>query len=267
MRGKLVVLMAAALLIAAAALAALWLFARPQTAPPPPSPPAEQLPPGVALLDRFAALDPQRWRVSDRERDGRHVENDLRPSQVGAHDGLAIVLNTAAEQGARYTSGEIQSVATFRYGYFEARMRVPRGQGVITGFFTYAGPAQGASAHEIDVEILGRETRRVYLTYHVGGHGTEKIVELPFDAADGFHVYGFEWTPEALRWYIDNRLVHEARGAGVARLNRPQTLIVNLWGTEALYRWAGRIDPVQAPWRLEVACIAQAERYLGRALC
>lgn len=267
MRGKLVVLTVAALLIGAA-LAVLWLMTRAPQPAPPPSAPVEQLPPGVALLDRFGSLDARHWRVSDRARDGWHVENDLRPSQVGAHNGLVILLDTASgEHGAHYTSGEIQSARAFQYGYYEARMRVPRGAGVVTGFFTYAGGGRGVSAHEIDVEILGRDTRRVYLTYHVGGRGTEKVVELPFDAADGFHVYGFEWTSDALRWYIDNRLVYEASGPGVARLNRPQTLIVNLWGTEALYRWAGRIDPVEAPWRLEVACIAQAERYMGRALC
>lgn len=256
--------------VAALALVALGVFlaSRPAPAPPPaPAPVEEELPPGVAFIDRFRTLDQERWQVSDRVRDGSWIENDYRRRQLGlGPNGLAISLDTSAGE-AKFTSGEIQSKDSFTYGYFEARMRVPRGEGLITGLFTWVGP-DGPSRHqELDIEILGRATRRLYASYHYGGGSVERIVELPFDAADGFHTYAIEWTPQAIRWYVDNRLVHEDTSARARSIVRPQRFIVNLWATEELYRWAGRIDPVDAPWRLEVACVARAERYLGRALC
>jgi beta-glucanase (GH16 family) len=90
---------------------------------------------------------------------------------------------------------------------------------------------------------------------------------LPFDAADGFHSYGFEWTADAVRWYVDNRLVHEERGARVGRMNRPQRFIVNLWNSRLLDRWVGDIDAAAAPWTMTVSCAAAAPAYEGRSLC
>jgi beta-glucanase (GH16 family) len=90
---------------------------------------------------------------------------------------------------------------------------------------------------------------------------------LPFDAADGFHTYAFEWRPDAIRWYVDGVMVHEARGARVERMTAEQRLFVNLWNTEQLHRWTGRIRAHDAPWTLNVSCVAQAPVYPGRPLC
>ncbi len=62
-------------------------------------------------------------------------------------------------------------------------------------------------------------------------------------------------------------VVHEANGSRVEQMTSPQRFIVNLWNTEQLYRWTGRVRPSEAPWTLHVACVAQAREYSGRSLC
>ncbi len=210
------------------------------------------------------------WWLSDRGSNGWWAENDWRADHVrGSEDGIELVLERSRIEGAApMSSGEIIHGETFQYGYFETRMRAARGEGIVTGFFTFA--RDGASQktwNEIDVEILGRSTDRVELTVHAEGRKTHKTVELGFDAADGFHTYGFEWAPDAVRWYIDGVMVHEATGPVVERLRREQKLHVSLTGTRGLEAWAGRLDLDGGPYVMNVACVAYAPSYEGDELC
>jgi beta-glucanase (GH16 family) len=71
---------------------------------------------------------------------------------------------------------------------------------------------------EIDVfELCGKSAthdRRDYMTVHVFSTPDEKrhwqigaYWESPARLAEDFHVYGFEWDPSELRWFVDGVLV------------------------------------------------------------
>ncbi len=224
---------------------------------------------GVAFIERFRTLDSNRWVFSDGWDNGAFMENDWRRSALSTGpEGLAITMDWNPQGSKKlFASGELQSRESFQYGYFEARMRVPRGEGLVTGLFTYTQPQGRSTWEEIDIEILGRDTRTMEVTYHVHGRSRQTAIDLGFDASEGFHTYAFEWTEDALRWYVDNRLVHEVRGARVDDLRRSQRFYIQLWNTAELYRWAGHINPEEAPWVLNVACVAQAREYRGASLC
>lgn len=253
--------------------AAAWVltFGGDGPAPAPAAPPQQQerATPENGFVDRFASLDLERWTVSDGWSNGDWTENEWRAGQARpGQEGLTLTLApNPPGAGKPYASGEIQSRRRFRYGYFEARLRVPRGAGLVSALFTYARDEGAPSWHEVDIEFLGRNTRVVEFTYFVGGRATGQIEALPFDAADGFHTYAIEWRPDAIRWYVDNRLAHEAAGPDVARMTREQRLYVNLWNSAQLHRWVGPIDPGEAPWALEVACVAYAPVYRGAPMC
>ena len=155
----------------------------------------------------------------------------------------------------------------YRYGYFETRMQVPRGSGLVTGFFTYARPGGENSWDEIDIEILGRDTRAIQFTYFRQGDRHIETRPLGFDAAEGPHTYAFEWTPRAIRWYVDGRMVHEETGSNGPLPQGTQRLYLHMWNTETLNDWLGPILPWEGPWRLNVSCIAYAPTYAGRSLC
>jgi endo-1,3-1,4-beta-glycanase ExoK len=147
------------------------------------------------------------------------------------------------------------------------RMRVPDDPGLVAGAFSYAERDEGARPNEIDIEILGRRTRLVEFTYHQSNKATSSKAVLPFDAADGFHSYAFDWRPDAVRWYADGVLVHEETGPGVRKLTRPQSFYISLWASRQLHSWVGELDPGKAPWTMDVSCVAYAPAYEGKTLC
>jgi beta-glucanase (GH16 family) len=121
-----------------------------------------------------------------------------------------------------YTSARLKTLGRFaqRYGRFEARIRVPRGQGVWPAFWmlgedieTVAWPTCG----EIDImENIGREPSLVHGTVHGPGYsggqgiGSSFAVRGTAAFADDFHVFGVEWEPRTIRWSVDG-LVYQTR--------------------------------------------------------
>jgi endo-1,3-1,4-beta-glycanase ExoK len=221
-------------------------------------------PMGQAFIDRFDRADiTDRWFLSDGWSNGPWMANDWRSSEVEVTtDGVTLHLRKGPEGSEfEYAGGEIRTHDFFRYGYFEARMRVPRGAGVITGMFTYADRTESVKPNEIDIEILGRAPKVAELTIHENGKATSKKYTMPFDSSDGFHTYGFDWQPEHIRWYVDGMLVHEETGAAAQRVVRPQQLLFSVWGSKKLGAWAGELRPSEAPWRLDIACVAYAPAF------
>lgn len=224
-----------------------------------------------SFVERFRVLDESKWLVSDGWSNGDWTANDFRRTQVAAGpDGLTMTLERAPRgNDKRYSSGEIQIRGErFQYGYFEVRMQPPKGSGLVTGFFTYTGPPFGDPQHEVDIEILGRNTSEITLTYFSDGDRITTVEPLGFDSADELHTYGFEWMPGAIRWYVDGELIHEANGEELALPTLAQTLYLNLWNSDTLTDWVGPIRENDGePWTLAVTCIAYAESYDGAPIC
>jgi len=237
------------------------------TAPAAPAAAPEQM--GEAFIERFDRDNiNDRWAFSDGWSNGPWMANDWRASEVErTPEGLTLHLRPGpADSDYALAGAEIRTHAFYRYGYFELRMKAPRGSGIITGMFTYADRKEGVRPNEIDIEIAGRATRTVELTLHENGRATSEKAYLPFDASDGLHTYGFDWQPGYVRWYVDGRLIHEEAGRAVRNLVRPQQLLISLWASKTLGAWAGDLDLADAPWQLDIACIAYAPAYSG-ALC
>lgn len=237
-------------------------------APAAPAPAASSEPEvtGKPFIDRFNTPGlSSRWFVSDGWSNGPWMANDWRASEVElTPDGLALHLREGRSGSEFELAGaEIRTLDFYRYGYFEIRMKVPRDPGVLIGVFTYADRAGKVRPNEIDIEILGRSTRVAELTIHENGRATHKKIALPFDSAEDFHIYGFDWQPEYVRWYVDGRLIHEETGTAARNLVRPQQFIVSVWATRELSAWAGKLDVSRAPWRMDVSCVAHAAAYSG----
>src|SRR5262249_37448387 len=73
-----------------------------------------------------------------------------------------------AGQTLDYSSGVICSVHEQTYGYFEARLKMPKGQGLWPAFWLL-GAAGTQGVNEIDIhELLGNDPTTVYMTVHWG---------------------------------------------------------------------------------------------------
>jgi len=200
----------------------------------------------LAWSDEFdgSALDTNKW---DFRTDNR-MWSRQKPGNVSVRDGC-LVLSAKKEEAddLHYTGAGIISKQVFRYGYYEARFKVPPGAGWHTSFWMMKHNGQGGtgpseSAQELDV----CENDSVHLdSYGVNIHkwnpqphiqvGTKRI-QTP-DLSKDFHVFGCEFTPTAVRYFFDGRQVQAVDVTGFAHGDQNiwlTTIASNLGGTKAV---------------------------------
>ncbi|MEP7122484.1 MAG: glycoside hydrolase family 16 protein [Byssovorax sp.] len=127
----------------------------------------------------------------------------------------------------QYTSARLQTKAKFEqaYGRFEARIQIPRGQGLWPAFWMLGGNIESApwpSCGEIDImENIGKEPATVHGSLHGPGYSggsplTDKY-QLPGGAslADAFHLFAVEWEKDVIRFYLDDTLYETKTTADV----------------------------------------------------
>ncbi|MEM9670235.1 MAG: family 16 glycosylhydrolase [Pseudomonadota bacterium] len=196
-----------------------------------------------------------KW-FSDGHDDDRWYRSDFDmvdlPPQVGwsadhvtfANDAAHLWITDKPSPTNPYTSGEYQKRGWYGFGRYEVVMKAAQGSGLVSSFFTHTGNYFGDPHDEIDFEFLGKDTRRVWLNWFNDGIvGESKWHRLSFDAAEDFHLYAFEWTPETIRWHVDGELIYERPEGSLPVPVTPGRIIVNLWtGREAQYKWHGEPD-------------------------
>lgn len=148
----------------------------------------------------------------------------------------------ASCSGKPFAAAELASRRQFGYGRLKGRLKVAKGIGIVTSLFFYDRTSQD----EIDVEILGKDPTKLQTNYYTGGVGEHAtLLDLGFDASTDFHTYAIDWSPEAIRWYVDDRLVHAETGDRGPLPTHPAFLMANFWpghgsGTES---WLGGAYP------------------------
>ena len=137
---------------------------------------------------------------------------------------------------------EYQRRGFYHYGRYEVVMKPAKGSGTVSAMFTHTHGQFGDPHDEIDIEFLGNRPRELHLNYFTDGQAAGSIyVPLGFDATRELHLYAFEWEPDEIRWYVDDRLLYTATPATLAIPQAPGRLIVHLWsGGREQYEWHGR---------------------------
>jgi beta-glucanase (GH16 family) len=157
---------------------------------------------------------------------------------------LAIVAREESYQGSAYTSGRIKTQGKFARarGRFEARIRLPVGQGVWPAFWLLGNNFESVGwpeCGEIDImEYRGQEPNIVHGSLHGPGYSgggaiTSRFV-LPGAGFDkGFHTFAIEWGEEGISWFVDG-LVYQRRtpsdlpSGGRWVFDRPFFIILNV---------------------------------------
>lgn len=141
---------------------------------------------------------------------------------------LLITANKESFNGSSYTSARLVTKGKFeqKYGRFEARIRLPYGQGIWPAFWLLGANVEGEIdddpntlpwpyCGEIDImEYRGQNPTTVLGTVHgpgySGGESISKSYTLENDRFDtGFHIFGIEWGPEYINFYIDDVLYNQ----------------------------------------------------------
>ena len=156
---------------------------------------------------------------------------------------LAITAREESYMGSSYTSGRIKTLGLFEhaYGRFEARIKLPTGQGIWPAFWMLGDdfPTAGwPDCGEIDImEYRGQEPSVVIGTVHgpgySGGAGVTARHTLPGSRFDtDFHVFGIEWDSAAIKWFVDGEHYHTVRpsdlGGGEWVFDHPFFILLNV---------------------------------------
>jgi beta-glucanase (GH16 family) len=163
--------------------------------------------------------DTTRWRFDKGTNWGNdQLEYDTdRPENVSLTGGghLAITAREESYLEQEYTSGRINTWGHFEHGYgrFEARIRLPVGQGIWPAFWLLGadfGTVGWPDCGEIDImEYRGQEPSIIHGSLHGPGYSGGDALTLSYTlAADrfdaGFHVFAVQWDASRITWYVDD---------------------------------------------------------------
>jgi beta-glucanase (GH16 family) len=166
-----------------------------------------------------------------------------RKENITVQNGILIITaKKESYEGSSYTSAKILTKGKFSqaYGRFEARMRLPYGQGMWPAFWLLGDnidEVKWPNCGEIDImENRGQEPSITNGTVHgpgySGGQAITKSYDLVNDRLDtGFHVFGIEWGPKYINFYVDDVLYNQITPADVTGewvFDRPFYIIINL---------------------------------------
>lgn len=150
-----------------------------------------------------------------------------RPENIVVENGmLKITARQEQFEGAGYTSARILSkdLQELQYGRFEARMKLPWGKGMWPAFWLLGANIDEIGwpfCGEIDVmENAGSKPTIVSSALHgpgySGGQPISKEYDLENERVDtDFHIYGIEWGPGYINFYIDDVLYNQITPADV----------------------------------------------------
>ena len=156
-----------------------------------------------------------------------------------------LMIRALRDESGRYSSARLKTLGKFeaQYGRVEARIQLPFGQGTWPAFWMLGAtfPEEGwPRCGEIDVmEQIGKEPATMHGTVHgpgySGANGISGLFQLPEPARfrDGFHVFGIEWAPGAIRFSVDGTQYHQVTPGDLPAgapwvLDRPFFLLLNL---------------------------------------
>ncbi|HVS12373.1 MAG TPA: glycoside hydrolase family 16 protein [Thermoanaerobaculia bacterium] len=191
--------------------------------------------------------------------------DDAPGANVWIEDGVLVIEARAEAFGDRsYTSGRIHTAGKreFRYGRFEARMRLPGGVGSWPAFWLLGAsfPTEGWPAcGEIDViEGKGRLPDWVSGALHRGPDperhrvtvGEHRLANGSFQQE--WHRFAVEWEPAVIRWLVDDDVFFEVERPDTPEIgewpfDRPFFLILNL----AVGGWFDAPHRPPAPFEFE----------------
>jgi beta-glucanase (GH16 family) len=160
---------------------------------------------------------------------------------------LVIEADQESYGGFDYTSGRMNTKGkwSWTYGRIEARIKIPRGQGIWPAFWMLGAnidPVGWPTCGEIDImENIGKTSDQgtdhgtMHGPGYSGGNGIGGTYTLPGGAklSDDFHIYAIEWTTNQIKWYLDNNLFFTATPASLPAgttwvFTAPQFIILNV---------------------------------------
>ncbi|MGW0935916.1 ricin-type beta-trefoil lectin domain protein [Streptomyces sp. NPDC002666] len=202
-----------------------------------------------------SAVNGSKWQIET----GDNVNNHERQyytagNSNAALDGQGHLVITARKENpnnyqcwygtCQYTSARLNTSGKFTqtYGHVEARMKIPRGQGMWPAFWMLGddiGQVGWPNSGEIDImENVGFEPSTVHGTLHGPGYSGSAGIGAGYTLpngqafADAFHTFAIDWAPNSVTWSVDGNVYQHRTpadtGGNTWAFNKPFFLILNL---------------------------------------
>lgn len=183
--------------------------------------------------------------------DDESVNNEPNKEQQGG--GEETVDNTVYD----YFGAEIYTRETYKYGRFEAKMKMAYAPGCISSMFLYYNDSYmggGKPWNELDIEVIGKNKNGFQSNIITGSSSSkvtsEQVHSLSYPINEDFHVYAMEWTPDYAAWFVDGNEVRRTpvgdAKAQISALVEEQSLRFNLWASKEI-AWVGQLNSKDIP--------------------
>jgi beta-glucanase (GH16 family) len=199
----------------------------------------------LVWFDEFngSKLDTVAWAPSTGSAD--ESKYTARPENISISSGLLhLIARKESYGGFGYTSALIRTkgAASWRYGRIEARIKLPSGAGMVPAFWMMpADDAYGWWPSSGEMDIMENPTTQptmIYGTAHAQAYsyftgGVPKSASISIaDAESAFHLYALEWSPDSLRFFVDDTnyavVTNDHGGSASWPFDRPFYVILNL---------------------------------------
>lgn len=172
----------------------------------------------TGIRDVYHDYDTQNWNWGNGE-----LQYYTEDSVSVSGGSLVITATKQTTEGMSYKSGRIltRDLASWTYGYFEAKIKTPTGNGMWPAFWMLPQPSSYSNVTnvyggwpyngEIDImEAKGRLLNQIDTTLHYGPINTDtwqsmyttKVTTLSSNT-DQWHTYAVEWTSSYIAWIVD----------------------------------------------------------------
>lgn len=179
---------------------------------------------------------------------------------------LTVKVKKEPTEGRDYSSARLvtRNKGDWLYGRFEIKARLPEGKGTWPAIWmlpTDWAYGDWPKSGEIDImEHVGYDQNRVHITVHTAAYnhsigtqrGNSKVID---NASSEYHLYRVDWTPYAIRGYIDDEkifeFINEGKGSDAWPFDKRFHLLINIaYGGN----WGGAqgIDDSTLPQTMEV---------------
>ncbi|PDP87208.1 1,3-beta-glucanase, partial [Glycomyces fuscus] len=194
-----------------------------------------------------SAPNPAHWNheTGDHGWGNNELQNYTDNRANSALDGQGnLVITARQEADGGYTSARIttQNKIEHAYGRIEARIKIPRGQGIWPAFWMLGADFPNTPwphSGEIDImENVGYEPHLVHGTVHGPGYsgadgiGASYTHPQGWSFADDFHTFAIDWNPGSITWSVDGNAYHTLTtndvGANPWVYDQPFFMILNV---------------------------------------
>ncbi|MBQ7547125.1 MAG: glycoside hydrolase family 16 protein [Clostridia bacterium] len=220
----------------------------------------------LVFADEFDgdALNTDLWRVHNFEgvRKGGYWSMD----QASVRDGNLVIRTEYKEDGkfgsGWYTCGiATQHTYEHKYGYYECRCILPKGQGMWSAFWLMnpnVNRTDGTAIAGEEIDVFespyyfrrGNASHMVTSNLHYNGYELQTkyqnvvISKLDNDPYENYNTYGLLWTPEEYVFYVNGHEVGRSSFGGVSQENEYMILSCEVDGAAATptFGWSGHIE-------------------------